>query len=350
MFRYPPERALERCRIDPAGRIGTVDQVADLGRGVADRPERVGDRDRVVDRRRVVGDDLDDRVARIEEREVDVVHVARHVDDDHRVDPAQQREDLLDVARGDHLGHLDPGRGQQDVDARRVAPEDIAQVGLGDPVGRQVEDRGGVGRHLQEGAQVAELETAVDEDRALVHLPDRHREVERDGRLAHPALGREDREGPRARGLRVRIEKLADAGDAVDEVEAGERHRQHPVDALCRIGLDGVLRHGQDDDRHAETGLVDLVDEARALDPALQQRIHDHDVGTQLLDLEESLAALAQHVKQLDLALCVEEATDVLRDLRHVLDDQQACLVTRHQADDTTQYAQRTPTEVRSGG
>ena len=114
-----------------------------------------------------------------------------------------------------------------------------------------------------------------------------------------------------------------------------------------RVGLDRVLRHGQDDDRHAEAGLVDLLDQAGALDPALQERIHDHDVGPQLLDLEEGLAALAEHVKQLDLALRVQEAADVLRDLRHVLDDEQACLVTGcHQADDTTQHARRTPSEV----
>ena len=82
------------------------------------------------------------------------------------------------------------------------------------------------------------------------------------------------------------VERLADAADPVDEVEAGERHRQDAVDAPLRIGLDGVLRHGQDDDRHAESGLVDLLDEARALDPALQERVDDHDVRSQFLDLE----------------------------------------------------------------
>ena len=126
----------------------------------------------------------------------------------------------------------------------------------------------------------------------------------------------------------VLLEELAHAADAVDEVEAGERHRQDAVDATFRVGLDGVLRHGQDDDRHAETGLVDLLDEARALDPALQERVDDHHVRPQLLDLEQGLAAFTQDVEQLDLALRVQEAADVLRDLRHVLDDQQACLVT----------------------
>ena len=79
------------------------------------------------------------------------------------VDPAQQRQDLVDVARREHLGHLDARRREQDVDARRVAPQDVAQVRLGDPVGRQVEDRRRVDRHLEQRAQVAELEAAVDQ-------------------------------------------------------------------------------------------------------------------------------------------------------------------------------------------
>ena len=69
---------------------------------------------------------------------------ARHVDHDRAVDAPQQRQDLVDVARRDHLGHLDARRREQDVDARRVAPQDVGQVRLGDPVGRQVEDRRGV--------------------------------------------------------------------------------------------------------------------------------------------------------------------------------------------------------------
>ena len=58
-----------------------------------------------------------------------------------------------------------------------------------DPVGRQVEHRGGVLGHLQEGAQVAELEAAVDQDDAqAAQLAHRHGEVEGQGRLAHAAL------------------------------------------------------------------------------------------------------------------------------------------------------------------
>ena len=48
------------------------------------------------------------------------------------------------------------------------------------------------------------------------------------------------------------------------------------------VGLDRVLRHGQDDDRHAELGFVDLLDELEALDPALEQRVDEDDVRPQL--------------------------------------------------------------------
>jgi hypothetical protein len=59
------------------------------------------------------------------------------------------------------------GGGEQDVDAGRVAPEHVGQVGLGDPVGGQVEDGRRVDRDLQERAQVAKLQAAVDEHRLL---------------------------------------------------------------------------------------------------------------------------------------------------------------------------------------
>ena len=54
------------------------------------------------------------------------------------------------------------------------------EVRLGDPVGRQVEDRRRVDRHLEQRAQVAELEAAVDQHRALAELAERDREVEGD--------------------------------------------------------------------------------------------------------------------------------------------------------------------------
>jgi hypothetical protein len=41
------------------------------------------------------------------------------------------------------------------------------------------------------------------------------------------------------------------------------------------------------------------------------------------------LAAVADHVEELDVRLGVEQATNVLRHLRHVLDEQEADLVGR---------------------
>ncbi|MEJ7697623.1 MAG: hypothetical protein WKF78_13645 [Candidatus Limnocylindrales bacterium] len=69
----------------------------------------------------------------------------------------------------------------------------------------------------------------------------------------------------------------------------------------------------------------------RSLDPALEQRVDEDDVRAELTDLGERLASVGQDVEDLDLRLRVEEAADVLGDLRHVFDDEQAGLVaTRH--------------------
>ena len=72
---------------------------------------------------------------------------------------------------------------------------------------------------------------------------------------------------------------------------------------------------------------MDLLDELRALDPALQQGVDHHDVGAELADLLDRPAAVGEHVEQLDRLLGVQQAADVLGDLRHVLDDQEARLV-----------------------
>ena len=85
----------------------------------------------------------------------------------------------------------------------------------------------------------------------------------------------------------------------------GERHRQDAVDAVLGVDVDRVLGHGQHDDRDAELGLVDLLDELGALDPALEQRVDEDDVRAQLGDLADRLAAVGQDVEQLDLGLRV---------------------------------------------
>ena len=104
--------------------------------------------------------------------------------------------------------------------------------------------------------------------------------------LPTPPFGaKTERIARRLPSVTSRANCLAHAGDAGHQVEAGERHRQDAVDALAGVDLDRVLRDGQDDHRDAEAGLVDLLDELRALDPALEQRVDEDDVGPQLADL-----------------------------------------------------------------
>ena len=132
------------------------------------------------------------------------------------------------------------------------------------------------------------------------------------------------------------LEQGLDAVDPADEVVAGERHRQDGVDALGRIGLDRLLGHRQDDDRDARPGGMELADERGPLDPALEQRVDDHHVGPELGDLGRHLRAIGHDVQQLDLLLGVQQAPDVLTDLRDVLDDEQADLIGGgHRADYT---------------
>ena len=342
VLRHAPERPGEGLGVEAARRVGAVHEVADLGRRVADHPERVRHHHRAVDRRRVVGHDLEDRVRRVEEQEVDVVDDGRGVDDDHVVDAAQQRHRLVEVADGDHLRHLDARRREQDVDPGRVAPQHVLEVRLLDPVRRQVEQRRRVDRHLEQRPQVAELEAAVDEDGARAELAERDREVEREGRLADAALGREHRDHPgRAGGIADR-RVLVDLLEPVDELVARERHRQHAVDPLPDVDRDRLLRDRQHDDGDARARLVELVDERHALDPALQERVHEHDVGPQLRHQTGDPRPVGDDVEQLDRRLRVEQPADVLRDLGDVLDDEESDLI-RHRADSTTRSGPRRP-------
>ncbi len=226
--------------------------------------------------------------------------------------------------------HLHARRREQDVDARRVAPEDVGEVALRDAVGRQIEDRWGIGRHPQQRAHVAELEAAIDErGPRLAGLRQGDRKVEGDGRLAHAALGREDREDARSAfgllGLRLGHDRLQE----IDELEAAERHRQHGIDALVRVPGDRVLGHGHDDDGRRQSLLAQARGEVQAAHLALQQGVDHDDVGVALAHELGHLAAVADHVEELDVRLGVEQATNVLRHLRHVLDEQEADLVGR---------------------
>ena len=95
-----------------------------------------------------------------------------------------------------------------------------------------------------------------------------------------------------------------------------------------RIDLDRVLGHGQDDDRDAELGLVDHA--RRACGPLIRpwSRASTRTTsGRSSLIVGDGPAAVGQDVEQLDPRLGVEQPADVLRDLRDVLDDEQARLV-----------------------
>ena len=104
------------------------------------------------------------------------------------------------------------------------------------------------------------------------------------------------------------------------------------VDPELGVGLDRVLGDGQHDHRHVDAGLVELLDELGTLDPALQERIDEDDVRAKLSDLGRGLAAIAQDVEQFHRLLRVQQAPDVLGDLRHVLDDEEARLVSTGRA------------------
>ena len=99
------------------------------------------------------------------------------------------------------------------------------------------------------------------------------------------------------------------------------------MDAPSRRRFDRVLGHGQHDDGNDEVELAQLVDERHALDAALEQRIDEHDVWAQLLDLADGLGPVGDDVQQLDRGLRREQPADVLGDLRDVLNEKQPNLV-----------------------
>ncbi len=204
-------------------------------------------------------------------------------------------------------------------------------------VGRSRID-GRVGRHPQERAQVAELEAAVHERGPGPGLAERDREVEGDGRLADTALRRVDDDEP-GQGRLVRGERgLVDRDDDVHELEAGERHAEHRVDAGARVAADRVLGHGQHDDGDPEAGLAELGDDLLALRPTLEEPVDDDDVGPELAGLGDGAAAVGDDVDELHLRLGAEQPAHVLGHLGDVLDEEQADRAGGggHQADDTT--------------
>ena len=129
-------------------------------------------------------------------------------------------------------------------------------------VGRSRIDGASTG-HLQQCPQVAELEAAVDEHGPLADLAEGDREIEGDGRLADPALRGEHADDARAT-VSVACADLWTFWSRVIRSKPGERHREDAVDAPSGIRDDGLLRDGQHDDRDAEAGVVDLLDDLSA--------------------------------------------------------------------------------------
>ena len=114
-------------------------------------------------------------------------------------------------------------------------------------------------------------------------------------------------------------------------------------------GVDRVLGDGQDDDRDAEAGLAQLLDELQALDRPWSRASTMTTSGLSCWTWAMTLRAVGHDVEELDCALRVQQAPDVLRDLRDVLDEEQAHLVARCHRDECTKAERTRPTgpEVR---
>ena len=347
-----PSATRRSVRIDARRRVGAVDEVLDLARRVADLLERLGHRDRVADRRRVVGHDLEDGVGLVEQGERQLVQPDARVDDHEVVQPAHQRERLLEVADQDHLGHLDARRGEQDVDvapARARAPrrDPISEMRS---VGRSSIDGASRGRP-QEAAQVAELDAAVDERRSKAEARRGDAEVERDRGLADAALRREDDDEPARALLGRRRGGLVDVGDAGDQVVAVERHREDLVDALVGIDVDRVLGHRQHDDGHADLRRRAAASRAacREAGPGGGRRRRPRR-GRCSAIRSTTERSVGHDVDEPHLTLGVQQPSDVLRDLGYVLDEEQANLIGRcHRRNGTTGNRRSGPAQADRG-
>src|SRR5664280_2830861 len=98
------------------------------------------------------------------------------------------------------------------------------------------------------------------------------------------------------------------------------------------IVVDWLLQGRTKGHRDVETALAEDLDDPVTLRAPLEQPVADDDVGAQLLDLGRHPAAVRHDVHELDRLLGVEQAADVLGDLWHILDQEQADLArrTRH--------------------
>ena len=164
------------------------------------------------------------------------------------------------------------------------------------------------------------------------------------GRLARRRPSGRRRRSAREPVARSRPERgLVDRDDDVDQVEARERHRQDGVDARAPgPAATGCCGHGQDDRPGSpRPASRSWLDERRG--PSIRpcsSAVDDDDVRPQLLRPgRRHRPPSVMTSSSLIWRLRVEEAADVLRDLRHVLDEEEADLdrLLRHIGpDDTT--------------
>jgi len=266
---------------------------------------------------------------------------------------AQRVEDAADAGRGDQLGHLRRGRGQQDADPGRVVDDErVERVGFaGIELGDQVRDRLVLRVQVEQHADVAELEGAVHQDDRLAELRRRgHRKVDRDRRPADAALRAEDRDDlPIPTAVLGSVRRRPDG-------DPGDRHRAHPAELLllARVDLpDGggelvaakrldeelagagehrpteVVRLALDRHHHDRRGR-DLGRQLLRRGDAVHVRhvdVHQHDIGLDLARHGHCFVAGRSRADHLDVRLESEQLREVVAGLGDVVHDQDADLV-----------------------
>ena len=237
-------------------------------------------------------------VRRLDEREREVVEGRRKVDDDVAALRLQRRAHRDELVGCDARRERRLGRCGQHEQAAVVAGQDrphhlgVAEVHRGGRV-----DDGLLRRDPEEDGDVAELHVGVDErDRLVEMLGHAHRDVDRDGALAHPALGREhDHEPARVdpaagrdgqAGRRVR-EDLTDAGDGLRERVALLLELDRVPGAGAQRLLEQVGVQLGHDEHRAELGVrrrqaVDLLEAERSDEPGAEHG-HERTAGAQVL-------------------------------------------------------------------
>ena len=173
------------------------------------------------------------------------------VEDDHVVHPLGHPEQLHDGGAGDPVGVAGLGRRTQHVQAALVPGDDGGQALLVQVTGHGHHVGGRPLGHEREGDRdVTEREVEVDEQHPGDPVRGQlRRQVRRDRRLAHPALGGEDRDDP-ALGGAVRVHRAA---EALGEVEAAlaRLHQRAQVVGTDDLAHSGAQRLGEHTDVEA---------------------------------------------------------------------------------------------------